>query len=435
MGPEKKYYIISDLHIGGAGELEEVKFQSELVTFLDSLCGVEGAELIIAGDFFGLWELSTLEGPDQLAFVLNRYNEILQAFKRAGESVKITYIVGNHDHSILGYPKAREELKRFNIDLDNAQHLVREINGEKIWIEHGHQHDKFNAIEQPGSPLCKPLGFYITRYVLSLAGLKSSLGRKSWLANIQCVQPLEAVPKWMFSNYFYLEMNPLLRLAILPFLLFFAVSIVLFGLGLLDIFGIDSVQYLYEYTLRPFGIFGDVIDTIITIDIVILLIFIVVSLPLFLIYRDFRAAIKRYGLKYDKKEKARKDEVYLEAAMKTFESDRSVRFFVFGHTHEPFLKKMGQKYIMNTGTWLERQQRIKSFLWPLPSIFYPTYDLNYFLITSDNSKTVIEYRRINKKVTRNLTMIQRFLISIRKKPGPVDIPEKTVVKAVKNTDQ
>src|SRR3712207_8346433 len=51
--------------------------------------------------------------------------------------------------------------------------------------------------------------------------------------SIQSVTPLEEIPRWIISNYFYREMNPLLRYAVLPFLLLFAFSVInLIGLAL-----------------------------------------------------------------------------------------------------------------------------------------------------------------------------------------------------------
>lgn len=54
--PERKeYYFISDLHIGGDGELGQVHFKEEMIIFLKSLeSHYKDTELIIAGDAFGL---------------------------------------------------------------------------------------------------------------------------------------------------------------------------------------------------------------------------------------------------------------------------------------------------------------------------------------------------------------------------------------------
>ncbi|HQN28642.1 MAG TPA: hypothetical protein PLT43_08775, partial [Mesotoga sp.] len=81
----------------------------------------------------------------------------------------------------------------------------------------------------------------------------------------------------------------------------------------------------------------------------------------------------------------------------------------------------------NTGTWLERLERVKSFIWPFPSIFYPRYDLNYFVIAHDGKDTVVEYHRIDKAPSTKLTLLQRFLISLRKKPSTIGIPSRTKI--------
>lgn len=36
-------------------------------------------------------------------------------------------------------------------------------------------------------------------------------GRDNWLRDIQSVTPLEEIPRWVISNYFYREMSPWLR--------------------------------------------------------------------------------------------------------------------------------------------------------------------------------------------------------------------------------
>jgi UDP-2,3-diacylglucosamine pyrophosphatase LpxH len=52
---DRVYYVISDLHIGGDEQLEEIEFLDELLAFLEDLERTdENAELIINGDAFGL---------------------------------------------------------------------------------------------------------------------------------------------------------------------------------------------------------------------------------------------------------------------------------------------------------------------------------------------------------------------------------------------
>jgi len=51
---------------------------------------------------------------------------------------------------------------------------------------------------------------------------------------------------------------------------------------------------------------GSVVDTIIGIDVLILIIFVVVSIPLFIVFRDIKSALKRYGLVYEKRRRPKK---------------------------------------------------------------------------------------------------------------------------------
>ncbi len=67
----RQYYFLSDLHLGGDGELMQCDFAEEFVAFLDKL-GRDGedAELILGGDTFGFWELTTEEGTAKLDAVV-----------------------------------------------------------------------------------------------------------------------------------------------------------------------------------------------------------------------------------------------------------------------------------------------------------------------------------------------------------------------------
>ena len=49
----REYFSISDMHIGGDGELQHCAFEVELIEFLKSLEQQKDAELIINGDAFG----------------------------------------------------------------------------------------------------------------------------------------------------------------------------------------------------------------------------------------------------------------------------------------------------------------------------------------------------------------------------------------------
>jgi UDP-2,3-diacylglucosamine pyrophosphatase LpxH len=48
----REYFLISDTHIGGDGELASCDFETELIQFLKFFEEQEDAELIINGDAF-----------------------------------------------------------------------------------------------------------------------------------------------------------------------------------------------------------------------------------------------------------------------------------------------------------------------------------------------------------------------------------------------
>ena len=71
-------------------------------------------ELIIAGDTFGFWELTTVQGTAQLDEIVKYHQHIFEQLKRTGERIKITMMVGNHDYDLACYPEFIGKLKDFN---------------------------------------------------------------------------------------------------------------------------------------------------------------------------------------------------------------------------------------------------------------------------------------------------------------------------------
>ena len=214
------YYFISDLHIGGDEALGVCDYEEELIEFLEKLASQqEDAELLIIGDIFGMWEFTDIEGPEKLKKLMEQFPRIFEAFRDTGTAVKLTMLPGNHDYEIACYPEFVEMLKPYNIHLERTPSITREINGKRIWIEHGNQYDAFNYMPDFGNPYAQPFGYFITSGVVSTAGKHSRFGRYNWLKDIQSVYPTEQVPYWVMSNYFYHEMSPLLRWLLLPFLL------------------------------------------------------------------------------------------------------------------------------------------------------------------------------------------------------------------------
>ncbi|MCZ6765833.1 MAG: hypothetical protein O7D32_02760 [bacterium] len=118
---------------------------------------------------------------------------------------------------------------------------------------------------------------------------------------------------------------------------------------------------------------------------------------------------------------------YIDAAKGIFEADPGVAVFIYGHTHAPSLRRIGERAVVNTGTWLKKLTPVAPRFGTLPPIYVPSFCLNFFRIHGADGKVVIEYQKIEKKPERELTLVQR-LLTPRHGGAPAEpIPERTVV--------
>ncbi|MDX1285476.1 MAG: metallophosphoesterase [Draconibacterium sp.] len=427
----KEYYFISDLHIGGDGELQKCNFEDEIVEFLAELENKEkDTELIIVGDSFGLWEFTELEGVDKLEELINHHQRLFNQFRLTGEKIKITIVPGNHDYELACYPKFIKRLKDFNITVEPKPSTIRRIEDKKIWIEHGMQNDENNRMVDYGNPHANPLGYFITRHIVTTAGKQSSLGRYNWLKDLQSVKPLEEIPRWIFSNYFYREMNLFLRLMALPFLLLFSASVIVVVCSLLEKYGVLSSTIFTDnqiFRSLGFGFVGDVIDMVIMVNGTIILFLIPLVIPLFLFIRDVKKTIQRFKFYPDDKLIEKKESRYFKKAKALFAQQPDIKVYVFGHTHHAFIEKLSGGVIINTGTWLKQLKRISSRFRLLPDVYYPHYCLNYFTIKKEDEKIAINYYIIEKEAPPELSLLQRFVIFGRGISKIKAISQKTLI--------
>jgi len=424
----KEYYFISDLHIGGDAELDICDFEPELIEFLKELEKKEkNTELIIVGDVFGFWELTGVEGIEKLETIAGNHRELFDQFRKTGEKITITIIPGNHDYSLASEPVFLKALAEYNLRLEPREHIIREVEGKKIWIEHGNQHDSFNRAAKFGDPYVTPFGYYVTSQIVSTTGRHATFGKSQWLKDLESVQPLEYIPDWLLSNYFYREMSPVLRWIMLPFLLLFTVSMIAFVGMILEQEAILGTNIFNREFLDSFGIFGKLFGLILMVDFVIIIFLILLSIPLGLIYRDILKTLRRFGLKFGKGSSVEETDVYMEAAKKIFDRDPSVAVYLFGHTHNPSLRKVAGRVIINTGTWLKRLIRIRAWIRLMPDIYYPTFCLNYFRIYGENGRIVIKYQKILHKPPSGLTLLQRAMILGKKRKHIIRIPDRTEI--------
>ncbi len=426
----KCYYFISDLHIGGDEALGVCDYEAELVAFLQKLAGQkEDAELVIVGDIFGMWEFTNIKGPEKLQALMQQFPNIFEAFREAGEKIKITLLPGNHDYEIACYPEFVEILKDFNIDLEQRPAITRELAGKRIWIEHGNQYDDFNHMPDFGNPYAQPVGYFITSGMVSGAGKHSQYGRYNWLKDIQSVYPTEQIPYWMISNYFYREMSPWLRWLILPFLLLSGLTIFVLAGAALEWLGITQTNiFLYNGLFSSLGYLGNLVQIVLIINAIVYAVLGVLFVPLSFILRDIRKTLKRFRLIIHPDDLGTgKEQSYLNAAQAVFDRDPDTIIFIYGHTHAPSLRRLGNRVVLNTGTWLKRLVRVPLRFGYLPDIYVPFYFLDYFKLSETDGTVVIDFQRVDKAQPQELDLLQRVLISRKRRHVEEPIPERIIL--------
>ncbi len=279
----RKYYLVSDLHMGGDGQLQHCDYTSEFIAFLKEL-EQEGpdTELLIVGDTFGLWE-----------HIVKAHQAIFDQLRATGARIKVTMMVGNHDYDLACDPDFGARLQAYNIHLDKSLILIRTLGDRKIWIEHGQQRDEFNAFPDYGNPHALPVGYFITQSFVSGASRHSDFGRGNWLKDIRSVGTTQ-IPDWILSNYFYREMSTVLRWVLLPFLLLAGVTVVAIAGETLRLLGIFDYNVLFHNpVMSRLGIINNVLQVVIEINSIFLILF---GVPAALVHRDLFRTLRRFRL-------------------------------------------------------------------------------------------------------------------------------------------
>ena len=263
------------------------------------------------------------EGTQQLEEIIKFHTLIFEQLKRTGEKIQITMMVGNHDYDLACDEWYAIKLAQYNITLDTSLTIIREIGGRKIWIEHGQQIDPYNAATDYGNIHSLPLGFFITESLVTGASRYSVFGRSNWLKDIRSVD-VRMIPDWLISNYFYNEMNIFLRWLIVPFVLLLTITIVALAAQSLKFLGLLDFNILIENRfINWLGLFGSVLSWTLTISMTVWFFIIVVTLPLYFVYRDIRGTLKRMQI-FPLFKSAPTDEansIYLNRAREVFETN------------------------------------------------------------------------------------------------------------------
>ena len=422
-----EYVFISDLHMGGDEGLTTLDFEAELLSFLADLEKRGGdVELIVNGDAFGLWEYAEVSGPAKLDRVIADHPRVFEAFRSAGEVIDITCIPGNHDYDLACYPEHVERLAAYNMTLEPAVAITREVGDARIWIEHGQQHDPNNRMPDWGNPHALPVGYFVVQRIVDVAGRYSDRARGNWLRDIQSVAPMEEIPRWVLSNYFYREMSPILRAIVAPLLIFFYITLLyLFGTVLETLGIIPPAVFTDNPVVHALGVADIVLELIVAINLVVIAILLLLAIPFWLFRRDLGHTLERLGVTLSGVHVGQGDEPFLEAARDVFESHPDVVVFVYGHTHRASITRWGDRLVCNTGTWLKKLQRVETRFTRLPGVYYPSFRLNYFRVFAEGDRIVVEYEEIPTDATSDLTRFQRLIA--RRPPPEKAIPSRTVL--------
>jgi len=425
---DRVYYVISDLHVGGDEQLEEVEFLDELLAFLERLETTdEDAELVINGDAFGLWEITGIDGVRKFDVLEEHYPELFAQLRATGENVQVTLLPGNHDHELAAYDEYVDRLAAYNVDLVQAESIRRRVGEQAIHFEHGNQRDPNNRIEEWGSPHATPLGYFYNTHVTSRAGQLSDRGRFNWLKDVQAVTPTEWMPVWLLSKYVYREMHPLLRYALVPFLLLFNVSAIFVVFAVLDLTGLWATPVeLFASFLRQFGLAGRAVYWVLAANVSAVGLLLLAGIPLYLIKRDFERTVDRFGV-FETDLTADDGAPYERAAREVFADDPETTVFCYGHTHRPSVRTVDGGLLVNSGTWLKRLHRRDGVTGLLPPVFYPSYQLCAVRISAVEAGVAVEYEEIEKPSPspEELTLTER-LLTLGRTPNPV-LPDRRIV--------
>jgi hypothetical protein len=105
----------------------------------------------------------------------------------------------------------------------------------------------------------------------------------------------------------------------------------------------------------------------------VIVILLLVSIPLLIFYRDVRRMLIRFDVLNTIPAITPTDGAYFEAAREVFASDPETVVFIYGHTHNASLRRIGERVVINTGTWLKKLERVPARFRLLPSVYHPSF--------------------------------------------------------------
>jgi len=422
--------VLSDLHIGGDPGQEDFFCHAELIALLDDLDREpEPVTLLINGDFFEFLQVTVPPGGNRAQAVVEHpdhaalFARLRQWNARRGH--RTVYTIGNHDSETAWNGAIGTYLIAQGVVHDVAlgyEHRFTADGGElTVYAEHGNEEDSQNAIVDYGHPLIVPVGTHVvTQLVNRIEPLGQFAGPDdaTTLSDIDNIYPLEMVPWWLFSNYFYRQARRFTRYVLLPAI------VILFALRFLN----NAIIRLSQGRLPEFSVgrlsqvFGFLI-----LDVVVVL-----GLVLLMLRHDFMRWRRRSGLLEPLQIVAEGEEHYRASCRSFLAGERqpahrhaaqrapgaAVDVFVYGHNHIAELEeyRIGERRtaFVNTGTWMRKIVRLPTRL-KLPPVFVPVYDLTYAILRMTPAGLSVTLNERVKPLSYHLGWAER-LATFRTRP-------------------
>ena len=151
LGPDDRYVIVSDLHMGNGGRADDFRSNAELFTSVMRDYYLPGGfRLILNGDVEELQRF-------RLDAIRRSWDEVYQVFSRFEEETGLDRLVGNHDLELFSNTPS---------DFNVTEALRLDYNGDDIFIFHGHQ-------SSPRIIRHSALIGFVLRYVATPLGLRN----------------------------------------------------------------------------------------------------------------------------------------------------------------------------------------------------------------------------------------------------------------------
>ena len=213
-------------------------------------------------------------------------------------------------------------------------------------------------------------------------------------------------------------------------MLLFNVSALLAVLAGLDLLGVWSTPVEWAATfLSQFGPVGTAVWFLLAVNVAIAGLLLLVGIPLYLLRRDIRQTIDRFGV-FETGLTVDAEAPYVEVASERFADHPEMLLYCYGHTHRPTTREVGDGLLVNSGTWLKRLHRRDGVIGLLPPVFYPTYQLCAVRIAADEQDVIVDYEAVEKPSpgVEELTLTER-LLTVGRQPNP-DLPDRVVLEDV-----